>query len=121
MEQFALDFVDLPSFTTLDHLQTVFPGRAVGAQQSGFAPVMAGCEPFLARLQEGVQLGDRAAQPGFQVFDFLVDLAVEPRGVQIEFPREFIGAIGASPNGAFEAVQKFQSFPQTQMTTHNRS
>ena len=35
--------------------------------------------------------------------------------------RELIGAVGASPNGAFEAVQKFKRFLQTQMATHNRS
>src|SRR5439155_25672171 len=121
VEQLTLDLVDLPSFTTFDHLQTMLPSRGVGAQQTGFAPIMAGFESLLARLQQGVELADRAGKSGLQLPDFLVDLAVDSGGLQIEFPRELVGAVGASPNGAFEAVQKFERFLQTKIATHNRS
>ena len=121
VQQLALDVVDLPSFTTLDHLQMVVPGRGLGAMQLGFAPIIVGFESFLAGLQQSIQPGDRAGKSGFQVLNFLADLAVESGGVQVQFPRELIGAVGASPNGAFEAVQKFKRFLQTQMATHNRS
>jgi hypothetical protein len=120
-QQLALDVVDLPSFTTFDELQMVLPRRGVGAQQFGFAPITVGFESFQALLDQSVQLGDRARKSGLQVLNFLVDLAVESGDVQVEFPCELIGAVGASLNGAFEAVQKFKRFLQTQMATHNRS
>src|SRR5216117_3956029 len=40
VQQLALDFVDLPSFTTFDDLEMVLAGRGVGAQQCGFAPII---------------------------------------------------------------------------------
>ena len=88
----------------------MLPGRDVGAQQLGFAPIIVRFKSLLAGLQQRVQLGDRAGKPGLQVLNFLVDLAVEPGGVQVQFPRELIGAVGTRPNGAFKAVQKFKRF-----------
>ena len=82
---------------------------------------MPGFESFLPGLQMGVQLGDRAGEPEFQVLDLLFDLAVASGGGQAQFPSELIRAIGASPNGAFEAVQKFKRVLQTQMATHSHS
>jgi hypothetical protein len=121
VEQLALDFIDLPSFTTVDDLEVVLSGRGVGARQSGFAPFMAGFESFLAGVQHAIQLGEGAGKLCVQILDVLVDLAVEPGGVQVEFPSELIGAVGTCPNGAFEMFQKLERFLQTQMATHNRS
>jgi hypothetical protein len=121
VKQLALDFVDLPPFASFDEFHLVVPGRGMCAAQPGLAPIAVGFEPFPACLQPCVQLGDRAGKPGLKLLDFPVDLAVDSRGVQGELPSELIRALCARLHGAFEAVEKFERFLETQVATHNRS